>query len=270
VFKRFENYFYGSSLSNSDLRPTNAYGWGFEFKKNSPQNLLIRYTGVFHLGTRIRHRILEKILKGQDLKKKELFDAGCGMGLASIYWSKRFKNVFGVDLEAEKIRQAKISARDNNAKNIDFKRGDLLKNNFTKRKFDIAICFEVIEHVYDDQKLIKTLASRLKKNGTLILSFPSNSLLSAIAQKSLDHQKIGYLVPDIKKLSKNAGLKIVKEYSFGNTPIAKSIIAFDFLLRKTFPILSALIFPVCYPFVILDSYMPKMGTPRGYVLVLSK
>jgi ubiquinone biosynthesis O-methyltransferase len=264
------NFFYGSSLANSDINASDAYGWHFQFQKNSFQNTLIKYLGVFHLGARIRSRILSLILKNKDTKKLTLLDAGCGMGLASIYWSSKFKKVFGVDLDKSKIKEAQILAKDNRINNVSFKSADLLKNNFTKEKFDIVTCFEVIEHVKDYKKLIKTLSKRIKKGGEVILSFPSNSYISALAQKSLQHEVVGFLPKDIQKVSKQENLTLIKTYSFGNTILIQWLIALDFFTRKTFPIISPFFFPFFYPLVIIDQKLPQMGIPRGYILVLKK
>lgn len=264
------NFFYGSSLANSTLDASDAYGWHFQFKKNSIQNVIIRYLGVFHLGARIRSRILSMVLKNENTKELTLLDAGCGMGLASLYWSTKFKKVLGVDLDKAKIKQAKLIAKDNKIGNIKFKSADLLKNNFTNERFDIAICFEVIEHVKDHKKLIHTLSKRIKKTGKIIISFPSNSYISALAQHSLQHEVVGFLPSDIEKVSRKEGLKLTKTYSFGNTLYVQWLIAFDFFTRKTIPIISPIFFPIFYPQVVIDQKLPKMGTPRGYVLVLER
>lgn len=264
------NFFYGSALSSSNIDASDAYGWHFQFHKKSVQNLVIKYFGVFHLGGRIRSRILSLILGNGDTSKLTLLDAGCGMGLASVYWSAKFKKVFGVDIDKSKIKQAKLLAKDNKIKNIEFKAGDILKNKFTKEKFDIAICFEVIEHVKDHKKLISTLSARVKKGGKVIISFPSNSYISSLAQKSLQHEVVGFLPGDIKKVAQEKKLKLMKVISFGNTFPAQWLVALDFFTRKTFPIISALIFPFFYPLIIIDQKLPQMGIPRGYVLVLKK
>lgn len=264
------NFFYGSSLASSNINASDAYGWHFQFQKNSIQNNVIKYFGVFHLGARIRSRILSLILKHEKTEKLTLLDAGCGMGLASIYWSSKFKKVFGVDLDKSKIREAKTIAKENGIKNVEFKSSDLLKNKFTKEKFDIAICFEVIEHVKDYKKLIKTLSMRVKKNGEIIISFPSNSYISALAQKSLQHEVVGFLPKDIQEVADKEGLKLFKTYSFGNTLLVQWLIALDFFTRKTFPIISPAFFPFLYPLVIIDQKLPQMGIPRGYILVFKK
>lgn len=261
---------FGSSLANSNIKAVNAYGWGVQFKKGSIQNFIVSTFGVMHLGTRIRNRILESILDKRNLSKKTLLDAGCGIGLASIYYSRRFKNITSVDLETHKINQAKTLAKGSLVKNINFKDVDLTKSPFTKEKFNMIICFEVIEHVEDDFAMLKGFSRMLKRDGELILSFPSKTLMSKIAQKSLDHVHVGYVPSDIKRMLNKLNMKIVEKYSFGKSILGKLVVFVDFLLRKSFPIIASALFPIFYPILILDLYLPEFGIPRGYILVIRK
>ena len=261
---------FGSSLANSNIRAVNAYGWGVQFKRGSLQNFLVEHFGVFHLGTRMRNHILNNILKKRELSGFKLLDAGCGIGLASIYYAPKFLTVTGVDLDGQKVRQAKTLAKNNFIKNVNFNVVNLTNAPFTKRQFDKIICFEVIEHVSDDKKLIKGLSQLLKKDGEIILSFPSKTLMSRIAQKSLDHFKVGYVPSDIKEILKPLKLKIVEEYSFGKSLLGKTIVFIDFLLRKNAPIVASAFFPIFYPLLLADYNLPHFGIPRGYVLVIRK
>lgn len=270
VLKKFKNCYLGSVLAGSTIKVMNAYGWGVQFRKKSLQNLIVEYFGVFHLGARVRNRILSNILEKENHKNHRLFDAGCGVGLISLHLSSKFHKISGVDIDSQKIKDANILLKSNNVKNVEFSKADLLKDNFTNKKFDVIICFEVLEHVVDDKKLLSNLGHLLEEDGQLILSFPSGTFLSRIAQKSLDHYKIGYTPTDIKKLLQGTDLKIVDEYSFGKSVLGKGVVACDFVFRKTFPFLASIFFPVFYPLMILDYHLPKFGIPRGYVLIIRK
>ncbi len=261
---------FGSALANSNIRAVNAYGWAVQFKRGSLQNFIVEYFGVFHLGTRMRNFILNNILKKRDLSRNNLLDAGCGIGLASIYYAPRFLSVMGVDLEEYKIKQAKSLANSNKINNVSFAPANLMEVLFTNKKFETIICFEVIEHVNDDTKLLKGLSRLLKKNGELILSFPSKSFMSRIAQKSLDHFKVGYVPSEIKKIIKPLHLKVVEEYSFGKSVLGKTVVFIDFILRKSVPVVASAFFPIFYPLMLADYYLPNVGIPRGYVLVIRK
>lgn len=261
---------YGSILANSNIKPLNAYGWGVQFRRGSFQNFLVRYFGVFHLGARIRHRILKRVLENRDFSQKTLFDAGCGIGLSSFYLSGRFKKISGVDIDPKKIKQAKTLSRDDSITNINFQVADLLKYSSNGKKYDVVICLEVMEHVFDDQKLISVLDDLLAKEGTIILSFPSKTLLSSIAQKSLDHYKVGYNLSDIRKMLRDTDLKLVESHPFGKSILGKIVITIDFIFRKTVPFLASAAFPLFYPLIMLDEYLPGFGIPRGYLHVLKK
>ena len=263
MFSEFKNKYFGSSLANSNINAVNAYGWGVQFRVGSPQNFLVKYFGIFHLGARIRNKILERILENKDLHQKKLLDAGCGIGLASLHLSDRFAFIVGIDLNKQKISQAKLLAKNSGISNIKFKVADLTKPSSIKQLFDVIICFEVIEHVHDDQKFLLSLDKLLNVGGELIFSFPSKSLISLISQKSLDHYKIGYLPADIKYLLKPTRLKIFKQFSFGKSIVGKSVVFMDFLLRRTVPLLASALFPIFYPIILLDYYLPAFGIPRG-------
>ncbi len=262
--------FFGSELANSGVKATNAYGWGVRFNKNSLQSFMISIFGLMHLGSRIRNRVVFGILGNGDYSKKVLFDAGCGIALQTIRLAPRFKNVVGIDIDKAKTREAEKLVKKNSINNVVIKTADLTKGKPTKEKFDVIISLEVIEHVFSDKKFISTLDKSLKNDGIIILSSPAKTLLSKIAQKSLDHHQIGYNPEDIEDLIKSTDLKLVKQYSYGKSIMGKSIIAIDFVFKKTIPVLSIIFFPVFYPILVFDLKLPTSGIPRGFVSVLKK
>lgn len=268
--KRTWPYFFGSELADSGVRAVNAYGWGVRFVKGSLQSLAVSFFGIMHLGSRIRNRILTEILNRENCSRKSLLDAGCGIGQETVHLAPNFKSVLGVDIDKEKITEAKKLARKSLVKNVKFETLDLTEGRLGNRMFDVIISFEVIEHVSSGKKFISALDRSLKSGGKLIISFPSRTLLSKIAQKSLKHFEIGYNPEDIKVLLKDTNLRIEKKYSYGKSILGKLVIAADFVFKKTIPILSVVFFPLFYPLLILDLRLPWFGTPRGFILVLGK
>lgn len=64
-------------------------------------------------------------IKFADLKNKEtVIDAYCGIGTIGLTASKHAKRVIGIELNKEAIRDAKLNARENNIKNVEFYQGD--------------------------------------------------------------------------------------------------------------------------------------------------
>ncbi len=261
---------FGSELANSGVKATNAYGWGVRFESNSLQSLASGFFGLMHLGSRIRNRILLEILDHGDYSKKSLFDAGCGIALESIYLAPKFKKVVAVDIEKQKTREAKKLAQKRSIKNIKIITADLTKGKPIKETFDVIISLEVLEHVLSDKKFILTLEKLLKKDGIIILSSPAKTLLSKIAQKSLDHHHVGYNPKDIERLLKPTNLEIVEQYSYGKSILGKLVIATDFVFKKTIPVLSIIFFPPFYPALILDLKLPGFGIPRGFVSIIKR
>lgn len=106
---------------------------------------------------------------------EKMIDIGCGTGAFSIgaslrgyealglSWDERNQMVAGDRAKICKTESAKFEVFD--VRNLDA-RDDLTG------KFDIAICFENIEHIIDDKKLFKDIVSCLKPGGRLLLTAP--------------------------------------------------------------------------------------------------
>lgn len=261
--------YYGSTLSLSDVNPNNSYGWKLSFKKGGIYSLLISLFGAPHLGARIRHRILTKILQ-KPKRNESVFDIGCGFGLESLYLSEKKYKVFGVDKSKHKINIAKKLALELKDKNVYFKTGDIFKLNNVSKKFDNAILFEVLEHVKEPKKMILSISKFLKRNGLLVISFPSKHQINSMSKKYLGHEYIGYDPKDINKYLKGNNMQIKKIYTFGNSWFIKIFFYIDYLLLRFIPLASALFFFVSYPLVVFDMEKFKNNNPMGYVLILKK
>lgn len=261
--------YYGSPLSLSDVNPKNSYGWKLSFKKGGIYSLLISLFGAPHLGARIRHRILTKIL--QKSKNNELvFDIGCGFGLESLYLSEKGFKVLGLDKSKRKIDIAKKLSVELKDESVRFITGDIFKLNNLSKKFDNIILFEVLEHVKDPKKMLQSISCYLKKDGFLIISFPSKHQINSISKKYLGHVYTGYEPDDIKGFIQESGLKIEKKYSFGNNWFVKIFFYIDYLLLRFVPLVSALFFFISYPLVVFDMEKFKNKKPMGYILELRK
>ena len=108
--------------------------------------------------SKILHKInplrLEFILNNFDksIRKKNILDIGCGGGLISELLAKKNANVTGIDENIYNIKQAKEHAKMGSIK-IDYKNQSLdtfYKKN--KKKYDLILCLEVLEHVDDVKK----------------------------------------------------------------------------------------------------------------------
>ncbi len=104
----------------------------------------------------------------------KILDAGCGEGHLLERLHKKNKNykLYGVDITKialnsakKRIPQAKLSIQ------------DLTKLKFKRNYFDIVLCGDVLEHVYEYKKVIKNLIRVTKKGGLIIISYPNETTL---------------------------------------------------------------------------------------------
>ena len=138
---------------------------------------------------KILHKInplrLEFILNNFDksIRKRNILDIGCGGGLISELLAKKNANVTGIDENIYNIKQAKEHAKMGSIK-IDYKNQSLdtfYKKN--KKKYDLILCLEVLEHVNDVKKTLDKISELMKPGGTLILSTINRNLKSLLFAK---------------------------------------------------------------------------------------
>ena len=102
------------------------------------------------------------------LKKINLLDIGCGGGLLSEPLCKLGANIVGIDASIKNIEVAKFHAKKNGLKiNYICSSPEKLK---IKKKFDVILNMEIIEHVDDINFFMKSCSKHLKKNGLMFVA----------------------------------------------------------------------------------------------------
>tara|TARA_B100001121_G_C18689359_1_gene622291 strand:+ start:2067 stop:2795 length:729 start_codon:yes stop_codon:yes gene_type:complete len=108
----------------------------------------------------------------------EILDIGCGGGLLTEPMSRLGGNLTGIDASEKNINIAKIHARKNNLK-INYFCSSPEKLN-TKKKYDVILNMEIVEHVENLEMFIKASSSLLKKNGIMFIATINKTLKSYI------------------------------------------------------------------------------------------
>jgi O-antigen biosynthesis protein len=104
----------------------------------------------------------------------DVIDAGCGTGYGSeILAEAGARRVVGVDISQEAIDCA--SSASSHAR-TEFSLGSLHALPFDDASFDLAVCFEVIEHVEDQPLAIRELRRVLRPGGVLAISSPNRDV----------------------------------------------------------------------------------------------
>lgn len=136
------------------------------------QNKAERWINGF-IGVVTEKEHLDRYLFAKNLVEgKRVLDMACGSGLGSFLLATKgnAKEVIGVDLDADSIRYGKYRYPATNVSRIaadatTFKDDGL---------FDVIISFETIEHISNFEDFLENVSSNLKKDGTLIISTPTN------------------------------------------------------------------------------------------------
>ena len=131
---------------------------------------------------RIRY-IKENIISNFKLKAKQkpldkinILDIGCGGGLLSEPMTRLGANVTGIDASSKNINIAKLHAKKNKLKiNYLCSSPEKLK---IKKKFDVILNMEIIEHVEDINFFINSCSKLLKKNGLMFVATLNKTLKS--------------------------------------------------------------------------------------------
>ena len=116
--------------------------------------------------------------KSLPLKNIELLDIGCGGGLLSEPMCRLGAKVTGIDASQKNINVASFHSNKNNLK-INYLCSSPEKINL-KKKFDVILNMEIVEHVDDLNLFLKKSSLLLKKNGIMFIATLNKTLKSYI------------------------------------------------------------------------------------------
>jgi SAM-dependent methyltransferase len=129
-----------------------------------------------------RKLVLSKILKKYSINKKIILDYGCGVGI-NLNMLSKFGKVFYYDTSRLAINYVK---KNYSNKNFFININKLYKY---KKKFDLIVATDVIEHIKNDKREIIKISNLLKKNGYVLITVPAFQCLYSSKDKSLKHYR---------------------------------------------------------------------------------
>lgn len=103
-------------------------------------------------------------------RDKIILDLGCNTGYGTKVISANCKEVIGVDVSPRAISQARCKF---GASGIEFQLIDGIKLPFSDQRFDLIICFQVIEHIGNMDSFLSEIRRVLKTEGKAIFSTPN-------------------------------------------------------------------------------------------------
>ena len=158
--------------------------------------------------------------KNKPLERINILDIGCGGGLLSEPMTRLGAKVTGIDASDKNIKIAKLHAKKSKL-NINYLCSSPEKIK-VKKKFDVILNMEIIEHVEDINFFIKSCSKLLKKDGLMFVATLNKTLKSYVfaiigAEYVLRWLPIGthdwekFVKPDdLKKILSENNLKLEK------------------------------------------------------------
>ena len=112
----------------------------------------------------------------QFMHNKRVLDLACGEGYGSYLLARSAESVVGIDIDEKTIKHARNKYI---KRNLEFKVGSITDVPITgERLFDVAVCFEALEHIEDHEKLLSEVKRLLTPDGVFIVSTPNKTVYS--------------------------------------------------------------------------------------------
>jgi ubiquinone/menaquinone biosynthesis C-methylase UbiE len=113
------------------------------------------------------------------VRGRTVLDAACGEGYGAALLAGTAAAVTGVDVSGDAIEHAR---RRYGAANLEFQVADCLDLPFAAGAFDCIVSFETLEHLADQDGLLREFRRVLKPEGFLLLSSPDRAVYSGELQ----------------------------------------------------------------------------------------
>ncbi len=136
--------------------------------------LKTKYTDKFK--DRARIELLQLITE----KPQRVLEIGCGAGATGYALKQKFKDIEYIGIESEEEAAQIARTRLDKVIVSDIEKAPLETFGLLKEHFDLIICADVLEHLYDPWKTLFVLHEYLKPDGKLLTSIPNIQNISII------------------------------------------------------------------------------------------
>ncbi len=194
-----------------------------------------------------------------------ILEVGCGIGNFTKTLTK-YGQVTSIDINKDYLDSTKQLVKGKALIGYgNIEKGDYF---FKDKKFDTVICLNVLEHIKDDQKVLKNLNKLIRTGGLLILLVPAHKSLFSEIDKAIGHYR-RYHKDKLLKDIKHAGFNILKSRRLNFLGAIGWFWAGKILRQKTVDIKNIKIFNLFAPiFLSLEGLLePPIGTS---LLIIAK
>ncbi|MFC1649096.1 class I SAM-dependent methyltransferase [Patescibacteria group bacterium] len=134
-------------------------------------------------------------------KNKSVLDVGSGLGQGAMFLADSgAKNVLGIDYDSDTVRHASAV---NESSKVKFRCLEAIDIGKIKRKFDVVLAFEILEHLEKDdvRKFVNLLSNSLAEGGILLLTTPNGAKTDYVLGKPYNPYHVHeYSGKELKKI----------------------------------------------------------------------
>ncbi|MEO8132713.1 MAG: methyltransferase domain-containing protein [Betaproteobacteria bacterium] len=103
---------------------------------------------------------------------KDVLDAACGEGYGAAWLARSAKSVSGLDVDTPTVDAARVKYR---LPSLQFDVGSVAAMPYADASFDCAVSFETLEHLAEQEAMLREFRRVLRPDGLLIISTPNKS-----------------------------------------------------------------------------------------------
>jgi 2-polyprenyl-3-methyl-5-hydroxy-6-metoxy-1,4-benzoquinol methylase len=154
------------------LKPT-SHAYGREFQLRQAEKYRHRATNHWRQRIDLARNLVERFglprLEGKNANDIVVADVGCSIGTFAIEFAKLGYRAFGIDFDPSALTIAAELAREEGVA-PEFFCGDVSNWSADHPPIDLAICFDIFEHLHDDElgAFLSAIRQQLSRGGSLV------------------------------------------------------------------------------------------------------
>jgi len=162
-----------------DSPKSTSFSYGSGYQASQAEKFRNRKNNHWVHRIALANRLVDSYVfpKFTEVKKSDVVvvDVGCSIGTFAIEFAKKGYKAYGVDFDASALEIARQLSKEENVTPV-FVQGDVSNWSVNFPKIDIAICFDIFEHLHDDElgAFLVAIRRQLSEKGSLIFhTFPT-------------------------------------------------------------------------------------------------
>ncbi len=161
-------------MATNEIKAT-SFSYGNDYQSKQIEKYRNRNANHWKFRIELFEVLLEKINTQNTISDTFVADIGTSIGTFAIEAAKKGYKAAGIDFDPDAIAAAKQLASDENVQ-VEFICADVSQAINLSSKIDIAVCFDIFEHMHDDElgSLLLALKQKMSENGKILFhTFPN-------------------------------------------------------------------------------------------------